>query len=271
MSQWRALDMEPADAAYNMAVDAVLARQQGSMSPPTLRLYRWSRPAVTLGYGLDAGQAVDLAGCARAGVEVTRRLTGGGVVMHDGAVTFTIAAPRQQADLPSASADLHTFAMALAREALCGLGVDARHADAPCAWVEGSANWCLARAYCGDLVADGCKVAGGADRRTEAATLYQGYVGAGRPSAATVAAAYPTGATPLPQVTGPSVDGDALLAGIARAFAGRVGRAEASALTHQEQEAAHEAASVFSRPAWVHGERAEIRRLRREVEAVRPS
>ncbi len=266
MSGWRLLDMGAADAAYNMAVDAALLRGQGSSSPPTLRLYRWSRPAVTLGYGLPADGAVNVVGCAEARVDVARRLTGGGVVVHDGAATFSIVASRAHDGLPATSPGLHRFAMELARSALVGVGVDARHADGALAVAADSPNWCLARAYCHDLLAAGGKMAGGADRRTSRGVLYQGYVRAWRPSAATLAAAYPRGETPLPVDQGPSMDEDKVRAGIATAFASRVGAVRPAQLTSRERTAARSIAETFARRTWVSGQRSEIRRLRREVE-----
>jgi lipoate-protein ligase A len=271
MSGWRLVDMPAANAAANMAVDAVLLRQQGTLSPPTLRLYRWSRPALTLGYGLDAESAVNLVGCADAGVDVTRRLTGGGVVLHDGAVTFSIAAGREQVDLPQTSEALHRLGMELALSALAGAGVVARHADGGAAPADDAPNWCPSRIYCHDVLTPGGKIAGGADRRTSRATLYQGYVRVADPSHATMSAAYPADAGPAEPVESPPVDGGAVLAGIALAFAALVGQATRAPLAAQEEQASRDVAETFARPGWVRGDRAEIRRLRRAAESAPPT
>ena len=68
----------PLPGALNMGIDeAVLAAVSRGESPPTLRLYRWSPPCVTVGYfqGLEA--EVDLEACRAGGVDTVRRLTGG--------------------------------------------------------------------------------------------------------------------------------------------------------------------------------------------------
>ena len=60
----RLLDTGPLGAAYNMALDEAIAESVLSGGePPTLRLYGWSVPAVSLGRNQRSGD-VDLAFCA---------------------------------------------------------------------------------------------------------------------------------------------------------------------------------------------------------------
>ena len=75
-----------------MALDRAvqLAHAEGA-SPPTLRLYGWSRPTLTLGR-FQALEGVDLQACASEGVDVVRRFTGGRAVLHDHEVTYAIVA-----------------------------------------------------------------------------------------------------------------------------------------------------------------------------------
>ncbi|KAF0207577.1 MAG: lipoate-protein ligase [Actinobacteria bacterium] len=65
-----------------MAVDrAVLrARERGEV-PPTVRLYRWIRPTVTLGRNQSLDD-VDVVACRDRGFDVVRRPTGGRGVLH---------------------------------------------------------------------------------------------------------------------------------------------------------------------------------------------
>jgi len=89
---WRLLMHGPVDGALNMAIDRAvqLAREQHS-APPTLRLYRWSRPTVTLGRFQDAS-SVDLDVCEAEGIDAVRRFTGGRGVLHDHELTYSIVA-----------------------------------------------------------------------------------------------------------------------------------------------------------------------------------
>lgn len=89
---WRLLSHEARDGAWNMAVDEILlsGRAEGS-SPPTLRLYAWERPTVSLGR-FQALDGVDIEACEESGVAIVRRPTGGRGVLHDDEVTYAIVA-----------------------------------------------------------------------------------------------------------------------------------------------------------------------------------
>ncbi|MBO2447363.1 hypothetical protein J4573_09725 [Actinomadura barringtoniae] len=65
------------DPAWNLALDEALAR--GGEPLPVLRIWQ-NAPSVVLGRFQDVSQAVDLTACARDGVRVVRRATGGGAV-----------------------------------------------------------------------------------------------------------------------------------------------------------------------------------------------
>jgi len=49
----------------------------------TLHFYQRRPPAVTIGYSLDAATEVDIDFCAREGIDVVRRLSGGGAIYTD--------------------------------------------------------------------------------------------------------------------------------------------------------------------------------------------
>jgi len=66
---WRFVDTGAHDAASNMALDeALLVMHEASTAPPTLRVYGWCQPALSLGYAQHAQQEVDLAACHSQGV-----------------------------------------------------------------------------------------------------------------------------------------------------------------------------------------------------------
>jgi lipoate-protein ligase A len=80
--------------ALNMGIDeALLGSVSSGDSPPALRLYAWSPPCVTVGYFQSMEAEVDLEACRRAGVDVVRRLTGGGAVFHDAELTYSLIVP----------------------------------------------------------------------------------------------------------------------------------------------------------------------------------
>jgi len=107
-----------------MAIDRAvqLARQRGD-APPTLRLYGWVRPTVTLGRFQDVS-GVDRAVCAAEGVDVARRPTGGRGVLHDDELTYSVVASVADGVPRGTGASYRHLCEALA-EAYRRLGVDA--------------------------------------------------------------------------------------------------------------------------------------------------
>lgn len=79
----------------NMALDeAMLLTHDAADTPPTLRVYAWERPTLSLGYAQHTAQEVDLDACQRYGVQIVRRPTGGRAVLHDAEVTYSVVMPR---------------------------------------------------------------------------------------------------------------------------------------------------------------------------------
>jgi lipoate-protein ligase A len=94
---WRLL-LDPAgSAAWNMSVDEALLLHVGEAGP-TLRFYTWERPSVSLGYRQRRPEW--LRRCEELGVDVVRRVSGGGAVLHAGDLTYCVTAPAPCADLP---------------------------------------------------------------------------------------------------------------------------------------------------------------------------
>jgi lipoate-protein ligase A len=75
-----------------MALDRalLLSRAEGEC-PPTLRLYRWSRPTVSIGR-FQRVEDVDTQWCREQGIDVVRRPTGGRGVLHYDEVTYSVVA-----------------------------------------------------------------------------------------------------------------------------------------------------------------------------------
>ena len=93
MNPWRLLKLEVNDAFTNMAIDEAImkARIEGTV-PNTLRFYQWKPSAVTIGRFQNISQEVHIENCEKHGVDVVRRITGGGAVYHDcdGEITYSV-------------------------------------------------------------------------------------------------------------------------------------------------------------------------------------
>ncbi len=81
---WRLLDTGRRSAAENMALDrTILECRAKNIVPNTLRILRFSPPAVLVGYHQDVHQEVRLEYVEKQGIHVNRRLTGGGAIYFD--------------------------------------------------------------------------------------------------------------------------------------------------------------------------------------------
>ncbi|MFL6479990.1 MAG: biotin/lipoate A/B protein ligase family protein [Nitrososphaera sp.] len=86
-SKIRTLETGYNDAALNMAIDEVMI--ENVQETPVLRIYGWSPVAVSIGYFQSMKEEVDLDKCNQIGVDVVRRLTGGGAVLHESELTYS--------------------------------------------------------------------------------------------------------------------------------------------------------------------------------------
>ncbi|MBM3333778.1 DUF116 domain-containing protein [Candidatus Sumerlaeota bacterium] len=81
---WRLLDSGVRTAAENMALDqALLTARARGQSPTTLRFLRFSPPAALVGCYQDVIQEVRVPYCREAGIDIGRRITGGGAIFFD--------------------------------------------------------------------------------------------------------------------------------------------------------------------------------------------
>ncbi|HSW47195.1 MAG TPA: lipoate--protein ligase [Phycisphaerae bacterium] len=166
----------PADGPTNMARDEAILTCVGSGgSPPTLRFYRWEPPTISLGYFQEYCDFAALPPPAGA-LPVVRRITGGGAILHDRELTYSLTVPVGHALMraagPNALYDLvHNAVAAL----LASRGITVRKGPAGrggCS--HGGPFFCFERHSCFDLLAGECKLMGSAQRRAAGAVLQHG-------------------------------------------------------------------------------------------------
>jgi len=90
---WRLLQLCTNDASTNMAIDeAITTARTDDTVPNTLRLYRWKPSTVSVGRFQDVFDWVHVENCRLYGVDIVRRMSGGGTVYHDslGEITYSV-------------------------------------------------------------------------------------------------------------------------------------------------------------------------------------
>lgn len=157
--RFRFLETGAGTAAFNMGLDeAVLESVAAGAAPPTLRFYRWEPRAVSIGYFQGLEEEVDLDACARAGVDVVRRATGGGAVYHAAELTYSIVVPEDHALVPRDVLESYWILCRGVIEGLGRLGVKADFAPL------------------NDVITGGRKVSGNAQTRKRGCVLQHGTV-----------------------------------------------------------------------------------------------
>ncbi len=117
---WRLIQDTSHDAATNMAVDEAMLYVSDL---PTLRLYSWTPAAVSLGYFQSLDKEVDLERCRKNGIDVVRRITGGGAVFHEKELTYSFTCPESL--VPADIIRSYELLCGIIADALKRSGVDA--------------------------------------------------------------------------------------------------------------------------------------------------
>lgn len=156
----------PRSGTWNMALDEALLAVIGAAAHPlpVLRFYQWSEPTVSLGYF----QSIDDLPAALDGLPVVRRLTGGGAIVHDRELTYSVHFPARQwprADFRDLVVDVHDVLADLV-----GLQrpVEPTHPPEP--------FLCFERRHPQDLEKRGRKIVGSAQRSRRGSLLQHGSI-----------------------------------------------------------------------------------------------
>jgi lipoyl(octanoyl) transferase len=136
MTNWRLLYTPASNGAWNMAVDeSILEHIHRDEALPTLRLYAWTPPCLSLGHAQSFAD-VDMERVKANGWEVVRRLTGGRAILHTDELTYSVTGDTDEPVLAGGILESYNrLAQALmyaVRE--LGLPVEMKeHADQPAA------------------------------------------------------------------------------------------------------------------------------------------
>jgi lipoate-protein ligase A len=187
MNSWLLLQSGPGDPALNMALDEALLEAAARLGRPVLRFYGWTDPAATFGYFQKYAE-VERATHLR---PLIRRPTGGGIVPHDADWTYSLVFPpghewhllraeesyrRIHEWIQSAFAKLDVATELASRSQKSAI----RNSDKSRARDESrcpqSAMGCFAGHEKFDLLWNGQKIAGAAQRRNKMGLLIQGSV-----------------------------------------------------------------------------------------------
>ena len=166
----------PTNGPANMAVDDCLLAEASAGGPPTLRLYRWALPTLSLGYFQshdDPARSAD----GLAALPVVRRITGGGAIVHADELTYSLALLIDHPFAGRRPADLYIWMHDRIAEAVARLGgrTAAKGGDGLVSG-RGGPFLCFECHAPFDLMTGSAKLVGSAQRRTRHAVLQHGSV-----------------------------------------------------------------------------------------------
>ncbi len=182
MEEARLIIDPPATGAWNMAVDQALLETANRTGQMTLRFYQWSEPTLSLGYfqsHLDRESHPPSRQCA-----MVRRKTGGGAIMHDRELTYSLCVPSQNR-WSSKNTELYESIHQVIIELLAEFEIGCKlfkDVDPTTEFrnsvpkIRQNAFMCFERRSPGDIVLDGYKIVGSAQRRAKNALLQHGSI-----------------------------------------------------------------------------------------------
>lgn len=164
---WLLLQTGRRAAAENMAVDEILLSRAAEFAHPVLRFYSWAEAAATFGYAQRIAD-VELFTTLR---PLIRRPTGGGVVAHDRDWTYSLVFPPSDPWYHLQAMESYQRVHEWMSAALQRMQISPQLAEFS---DKSGPGQCFVGAERHDLVLDGRKIAGAAQRRNRDGLLIQG-------------------------------------------------------------------------------------------------
>lgn len=163
---WRFLNTNYNNAAINMAIDEALLYSK----KPVLRCYRWKPPALSIGY-FQTKADININRCKQLGIDIVRRITGGGAVLHDKELTYCVVMPEQM--LPNSVIESYKVISKAILIALKSLGLNPiMHIPSR---IEKNPN-CFANISWYEIIVNNKKIVGSAQTRINKKVLQHGSI-----------------------------------------------------------------------------------------------
>lgn len=175
---WKILDTGSASAEENMRLDTRLLDSLAHTDQPIIHLYDWEGECATYGYFADPAHLLNMEEAREQGLSLARRPTGGGLIFHSYDLAFSVLVPADHPGFSLNTLENYNYInsrVAKAISAFRGGAVEPvllpsseEPAEEP--------GFCMAKPTVYDLVIEGRKVGGAAQRRTKHGYLHQGSI-----------------------------------------------------------------------------------------------
>jgi lipoate-protein ligase A len=176
--KWNILDTGKQSAQTNMQIDAELLENLDRHTLPILHFYDWEGDCATYGYFIDPSDYLDLENAKRQGLNLAKRPTGGGIVFHIWDLAFSVLIPESHPYFSENTLDNYAFVNNAVLAAASSF-LSERPQLIPCnaeALDPSCTRFCMAQPTKYDVVLQGKKIAGAAQRKTKKGFLHQGTI-----------------------------------------------------------------------------------------------
>jgi lipoate-protein ligase A len=176
---WQFVDSGKKSPQKHMEQDAKFLKELDPKGPRILHFYDWQTPSFTHGYFVDPKQYLNVEALQSMGVTWARRPTGGGIVFHTTDLAFSVLVPSSSPWFGDNTLlnykvindkVVQAVSLYLKETGLSLLPQDPQGLDAS------AENFCMAKPTIYDVMLQGKKVAGAAQRRQKQGFLHQGSI-----------------------------------------------------------------------------------------------
>lgn len=178
MNKWRFIDSGFCDPVYNMGLDKALFKSfLAKKSMPVFRLYRWLRPAISLGRFQQPEKVLNLKKCQEDGVLIIKRITGGlGIYHSPDELTYSLVCPADfigRLAVKDSYRKITYFLIQTYRR----LGFRAEYSESQSASdLRHRAVFCFSQQQGSDILVEGKKIGGNAQRRKKGVIFQHGSI-----------------------------------------------------------------------------------------------
>lgn len=185
MTKWKIVDTGVGSAQKNMDIDRKLLEDIGVNPQPILHLYEWEGLCATYGYFAKPLDLLNMKGVEEYRLQLGRRPTGGGIIFHISDLAFSVLIPSTHPRFSLNTLDNYALINQAVIDAIRrftgGKLMPRLYDHEPMEGRQTGEHFCMAKPTQYDVMVDGLKVGGAAQRRTKEGFLHQGSVSLSMP------------------------------------------------------------------------------------------
>ena len=172
----RIIVQEHNSAFFNMALDEAISEAViEKLSPPTLRIYKWEKPSVSIGY-FQKITDINLDHCAQKDYPIVRRPTGGRAILHESELTYSFSSRYDSLSFKGRLLEDYSIISKALLSGLKLVGVDANNSLSRERGNGHKNPACFKAVSYGEVTVKGKKVIGSAQKRYSNGLLQQGSI-----------------------------------------------------------------------------------------------